>query len=135
MAKKKTNLKKLHRKLYELWKEVAKRECGITCLCCGRPAAHMHHYIPKSKSLALRYDLLNAIPLCNKCHYSIHFSNNPEVIRQLCEIIRKRKGEEWCFYIETKRREQAKNALWYFEPILKHLEDVWNKHGVSVVDL
>lgn len=42
------------------------------CLMCGGQVEVAHHFVHKSKSLALRYDIKNLIPLCGKCHCKLH---------------------------------------------------------------
>lgn len=41
------------------------------CACCGRPAEHVHHIIPRANTL-LRWDIKNLIPLCAECHAKVH---------------------------------------------------------------
>lgn len=39
------------------------------CLLCGKKTQVAHHHFKKERSLALRYNLKNLIPLCNGCHF------------------------------------------------------------------
>lgn len=107
--------KKLHKELFKLWVEKALEKWGNIDIIDGDLASAFHHYIPRSKSLALRYDIMNAVPLNKKNHYIIHFSKNPDEVRRLCDIIRKKRGKEWCEYIETHKKQNAKNAIWWLE--------------------
>lgn len=111
--------KKLHKELFKLWVEKALEKWGNVCECCGATAETYHHYVPKSRSLRLKYDVQNAVPLChrfgNKCHYKIHFSPEPHVKHKLCEIICKKRGEKWVEYIETARKEKVKDTIWWLE--------------------
>ncbi len=107
--------KALHKKLKTLWSIAVVYKWGDMCECCGVLADVPHHYIPKSKSLMLKYDVLNGVPICSKHHFLIHNSHNPEVTRKLCEIIRKKRGQVWCDYIETKSKQRAKDSLWWLQ--------------------
>ena len=42
------------------------------CMLCGKPTTTAHHFIHKSKSLTLRYNFKNLIPLCSGCHFKLH---------------------------------------------------------------
>ena len=70
------------------------------CLVCGAPTNCMHHYIPKSQSLWLRWDNRNLIPICSHCHCLHHQSGDPRIHQ---EIIRK-KGHKWADMLEAERR-------------------------------
>lgn len=105
--------KKLHKRLKNLWKIACLAKWGNRCECCGKSADHFHHYVPVSKSLVLRYDVENGVPMCNREHYLIHFSNNPAETHRLCEIIRNKRGKDWCDYIDSKKKQRGKNSLWW----------------------
>lgn len=51
---------------------------------CGRPYSCLHHFIRKSTCLATRWDLSNAIPVCNECHCRIH--NGQDVLTEASYI-------------------------------------------------
>lgn len=114
--------KRLHNELAKLWNIAVFKKYGYVCVCCGERATAPHHYIPRSKSLVLRYDVMNGIPLCNSCHYLIHFSHNPEETRRLCEVIRTKRGKDWCKYIEDRKRIVGHNALWWLKIQKEKLE-------------
>ena len=61
------------------------------CLICGKPAQVLHHFIPRSQSLYLRWDKRNLIPICNGCHTRHHRAGDPSIHA----IILKKKGWEW----------------------------------------
>lgn len=52
------------------WSIITKGEKD--CRNCGRPAVHLHHVVPRSKSKAGQRDLRNGIPLCFDCHRGWH---------------------------------------------------------------
>jgi hypothetical protein len=43
------------------------------CRCCGAPAVHLHHIVPRSKTALGRRDWKrNGLPLCFDCHRGWH---------------------------------------------------------------
>lgn len=69
------------------------------CILCNAPTEVGHHYVHKSKSLALRYDPENIIPLCCKCHYKLHYNES-----FYGGLIRQMRGEKWFKYLEAKKQ-------------------------------
>ncbi len=110
-----TNKRKLQIACNKLWIEVALKKWGNVCTTCGRSANTLHHFVPKSLSLNLRYDVQNSIPMCTgigSCHYKVHGFDPTETYR-LNDIIVKKRGEEWHRYIEDNRRVKVKhNVMW-----------------------
>ena len=60
------------------------------CILCGRPTQVAHHHFHKSKSLTLRYNFKNLIPLCNPCHFMLGFNES----YWACKILEIR-GMKW----------------------------------------
>lgn len=85
----KKHLRKIADRLYIL--AVLKKK-GDRCEICGREAVTVHHFIPKSRSEAVRYDIENGVPVCNGCHKKIH-SWDPH----LSGIVVLKRGEDWYF--------------------------------------
>jgi len=113
-------MKKTESQAKELWKEASRIKWGERCVICSEPAAHMHHFVPKSRSRILKFDIKNAVPLCQKHHYKIHFSPEPDEIRDLCCKIREARGKKWCAYIDKMRKEICKyNKGWILGEIKK----------------
>lgn len=67
------------------------------CEACGHETQVAHHWIEKSRSLHLRYDIRNLIPLCHSCHAKIHnrFGNSVAGCLDVADIIRSKRGEQW----------------------------------------
>ena len=61
------------------------------CLICGGEYSCLHHFVKVSQSTELRYSLQNLIPICNRCHCSIHQGKNDMVTGQIIVI----KGINW----------------------------------------
>ena len=112
-----TPKRKLQIKCNKLWKIAVFERWGRVCFC-SEVASSPHHYIPKSKSTLLRYDILNGVPLCQKHHYLIHFSHNPEKTREISQKIRDMRGIRWCNFIdEMKNRYQKPTVGWLKEQL------------------
>lgn len=92
------------------------------CLICGGEYSCLHHFVYKSQSTALRYDWDNCIPVCARCHSSIHVGQNDMVVGRIVAI----KGTEWFEDLATKKREgigQNFGSLWFREKF-EHLKGV-----------
>ena len=61
--------------LNDLFKLIVLQMYGEQCVCCGRVAVTVHHLWPKGMggcSLNIRYNPLNGVPICERCHTRIH---------------------------------------------------------------
>jgi 5-methylcytosine-specific restriction endonuclease McrA len=51
---------------------------GNKCVGCGgkykKPANQPHHIFPRSSYPAVKFDIENGAPLCNTCHFKLHFT-------------------------------------------------------------
>lgn len=73
------------------------------CEACGKPFRLIHHHIPKSSSLACRYQCpANFIFLCEKCHNQIHFYDSNPILAYGV-----RRGEKWRKEIIILARQEA----------------------------
>ena len=115
---------KLEKEAEEIWKQLALKKWGTKCLVCGEPADVFHHFIPKSRSVLLRFSVENAIPICSKCHYKIHFSSKPTEIHRIVEEIRRARGKDWCDYIDVMEREPLEGTygIHYLEDLIEELK-------------
>lgn len=114
-----TSVKTLRNKCDRLLQEY-NREHNEFCEVCGNPCTVGHHYVPKSLSNRLRYEIKNIISLCNGCHMGIHQRSDPKIN----ETIVSQRGEEWAEWINKTRSETVKTTIgWYNEQIenLKNL--------------
>lgn len=69
------------------------------CLLCNEPVNCMHHFIHKSQSRKLRFEIKNAVPVCKKCHLRIHARNNPIDIWKMTEKMQEIWGQDWKEFI------------------------------------
>jgi hypothetical protein len=88
------------------------------CLLCGGQTEVAHHHCHKSKSLTLRYDFENLIPLCGKCHMKLHWNES-----YWASIIVKIKGLKWVAYLEKKKQKTLRypNYEKIYNELLKQL--------------
>src|SRR6056297_3094444 len=93
-------------KLMQKWGMLRYKEC----LICGGKLSCLHHYYPKSISLALRYDKDNLIPICKSCHFAHHCKNEPEIHIEICKI----KGKEWINRLGQKKNKIIKVNKKYY---------------------
>jgi len=71
------------------------------CLVCGNKTDLRHHFIDKSRSNRLRYEPINLIPLCFKCHYKAHFGSENLIGAE----IQVKKGKKWLEKIKQIEKE------------------------------
>lgn len=116
-------IKTLRTKADKLFSQVCFKKWGNKCIC-GKPATATHHFIPKSISAYLRYNVLNGVPLCYYCHIiRIHSQGDPRIFE---EIIKKR-GQKW--YKELKRlkvvgeKKKSFTTTKYYKQIIKEFEE------------
>jgi len=92
------------------------------CLICGGVYSCLHHYVKKSQSTELRYNLKNCIPICVKCHCSIHQGKNDMVVGTIVLI----KGDEWLKELNILRKQGIGKYYGrvYFESMYKKLKQI-----------
>jgi len=94
-----TKKRKLTLELEKLFKQKCYEKYGNACIICSEPGVY-HHYIMKSRNGLLKYEVKNAIVLCQKHHYMIH-NAPPSIIARLIEMIRTTKGKAWCIWVDS----------------------------------
>lgn len=111
--------KKLKREVDKDWQLKGMEEWGKMCFC-GNPAAYCHHFFYKSSYPALRYERLNAIPICPRCHTLIH-ARDP---KELNDKIISHRGKEWYDHLkhEAQTRPLPQRNLAYYEKIKQELQ-------------
>lgn len=97
------------------------------CEACGGPNQVGHHWIEKSRSNFLRYDLeRNIIPLCNSCHSKIHniFGNNIMGGLNVAEAIIEKRGRAWKETLERERAKTIKTDVAHYESVRSELAGI-----------
>lgn len=121
--KSKSETSKLQSKADKLLTPIIKK-LHPKCEACGSDTEVAHHFIEKSRSSNLRYDLRNLIPLCYSCHAKIHnrFGNSIMGSLDVADVIRQKRGEDWYNQIRVDGQKIIKvNKEWY-EAHLDRLE-------------
>jgi 5-methylcytosine-specific restriction endonuclease McrA len=88
------------------------------CFVCAGPTSEMHHFIYKSQSSYLRFDPMNLIPLCRRCHSRHHLSGDPSIVATILE----RKGFKWNEQLQAVKRKPIKLNKAYLEIIIDDLK-------------
>lgn len=118
MSKKKLpTLKKLQKTADKLWQDVI-RKLYIECIVCGAPLKLGHHFFAKHLSNNLRYNIENGVPICVKCHFKHHRSEDPIVLI----TVYKKWGEEWFNRLLSISRTKVKTNRDYYERIINELQ-------------
>jgi hypothetical protein len=87
------------------------------CIVCGGSNIVGHHYIFKSQSKILRWDINNLVSLCPGCHTRLHLSGDPMIV----QTILKKKGMAWADQLQDKRKQLCKFNKQYLSDIIKEL--------------
>lgn len=118
----KSNTTKLQKTCDTLLQEL-NRKMNKKCLICSSPCEVGHHFVRKSNSSFLRYDLRNIIPLCNRCHCSYHLREDESFNIKIRDI----KGKEWYESIEKDKNNYHKVNVAMYEGVKIRLEYELNK--------
>lgn len=122
--KSKTPLAKAQAKLWELCKQLTRKNYGYTCYTCGQEteAPHTGHFISSSVcSGDLRFSLDNLRPQCYRCN--IHLSGNWIAYE---ERLTKEKGKKWVEALK-KRNQETKGLhydIFWYEAKIKEYEEM-----------
>jgi len=115
--KHRAKIKKLRKESDKIWQQIIQKLHPI-CEGCKKEKSQVgHHFIEKSLSNALRYDINNGIGLSNKCHFLLHTRSDGNIY---ANIILSR-GQEWVDYINEQRKKPTKTTLKWYESHLKIL--------------
>ena len=90
------------------------------CESCGAKFELIHHFIEKSRSSLLRFNSINLIFLCHKCHALHHRFGDTTV---MARVILKR-GQEWFTEIERLKRISIQLLRGFIEDQIKKYEKV-----------
>ena len=112
-------IKKIENKALILWKEVCFKNYGRKCeICGGTFRITPHHYFYRSSVPHLKYEPLNGVILCCKCHSQLHF-RDPKLMEEL--IVRER-GKKWLTKLTALKAKPPKfKDIKYYENLCKKL--------------
>lgn len=96
------------------------RKTYKTCFCGGTYSC-LHHFILKSHSLYLRYNKMNGVPVCVKCHCNIHLREDFILILQMEDYMTKVWGEGWRNFIKDNRYKIQDRNLDFYKKELETL--------------
>lgn len=83
------------------------------CLLCRRNSKVAHHHVRKSRCAALRYEEINLIPLCQRCHFVLH--KNESYWASKIVVI---KGVLWFKKLDTIRKNKVKFSRTFYEKVI-----------------
>ena len=117
MRKKKTELQKLRdRADGQLTPHICQKH--PRCLLCSMPSQVAHHYFKKSESNRLRYWEDNLIPLCHRCHFSLH-QHETDYAGRIINI----KGLDWHNDLVKKKQEYQKVDKLFYQKAIEEYEN------------
>lgn len=119
------SLKKLRNKADSFLTPICKKNTP-QCESCGRDTEVGHHWIEKSRSNYLRYDLRNLISLCNSCHAKIHnrFGNSVVGGLDVAEIIISKRGRGWKEQLDLDQPKYIKVDRFFYTENMTRLKEI-----------
>jgi hypothetical protein len=120
----KSNISKLQKKADSMLTPIIKK-IYPHCEGCGQETTVGHHWIEKSRSLNLRYNIEdNIIPLCQSCHAKIHnrFGNSVVGGLDVALIVIGKRGQEWKERMDREGRIIVKADEFWYENKIQELE-------------
>jgi len=112
---------KLIKKADKLYQEIGRLQ-NKECYLCRGTYSCLHHFVRKSQSLNTRYDLDNGIPICVKCHCSIHQGENSELEGRIVQ----KKGFVWFDKLIAKKHTIITNKLEFVKSEHERLTNIYN---------
>lgn len=84
------------------------------CEVCGGVLSCLHHFFTKGSSNNLRYHIPNLIPICQRCHYRHHRTDDPSIHA----TIQKKRGNDWYDdLLKEKNKYKKVNVQFYKDAI------------------
>lgn len=121
------SLKSMRDKADGLLTPVCKKH-NPNCESCGQPTQVGHHWIEKSRSNYLRYDLRNLVALCHSCHAKIHnrFGNSVVGGLDVAEIIINKRGRAWKEQLDKDAPTYQKVDRLFYTEAIERLSNILN---------
>jgi hypothetical protein len=113
---KRAEIRKLEKRADALY-QIRCRELKPLSIISGEPTEVIHHFVPKSQSNNLRYDISNGIPLTNREHCRHHLSGDPSIVAKI--VIEY--GTDWYNILQQKRHQIQKHTKEYLEGVIDRL--------------
>lgn len=123
--------KELEKEAMELWKRACALKWGTRCEITGKPASTFHHFIYRSRSKAMTYDVMNGVPVSAEVHNIIHFSRYDDKRYEVLNKIIQHRGQEWFNYIKAKRNEPPPagiGSVAWLQDQIKKLKEFINQY-------
>jgi hypothetical protein len=76
---------------------------------CAGVTQVAHHHVHKSSSSALRYEIMNLVPLCGACHALLHANESYWGSR-----VTQLRGLDWFNELQEKRKESVKTDVHFY---------------------
>lgn len=111
-------IRKLRKEADKIWGEIILKLHPL-CEYCGEKSKDPHHFVPKSISNILRYDIANGIGLCHAHHFH-HHNGNPFILQQIIE----QRGGEWFEYLKEQKMKSITTNLKWYEDNIKRLNKI-----------
>jgi hypothetical protein len=118
-----------------LWKKVSKamqdyyRQQHLHCVgsskSCTRTAQVMHHWLHWGSCVDLRLDVRNLVPLCNRCHLSVH-TGHQETTYNIRKAMERGFGANWEDQLMEARREAIHKTPKEWEGYLLSALELYN---------
>ena len=90
---------------------------------CGGQYSCLHHHHRKSISSALRYEIKNGIPVCAKCHFRWHQTEDPQINLGMKLFMESQFGNNW--EIELLQQRQANQYV--------KTDNAWYKTNIEIL--
>jgi ssDNA-binding Zn-finger/Zn-ribbon topoisomerase 1 len=128
-------LKRLRNRAYKLWRECVLIRWGYKCVGCGeKKLPNCHHIVPKIFA-SLRYDPINGIVVCPKCHkFDNRFSAHKNLLWFAVLLVSKLAAGEIKYLIRkmtAEGRVKIEPTVEYYEGEIKKLEEFLKTKGAT----
>lgn len=122
--------KKLQIEAMNLWKNACILKYGGKCeLCEETYMVTPHHFYYKSSVPHLKYEILNGVVLCQKCHAKLHFRDAKLVEEEIIKV----RGQKWLLKLKKLKDNPPKyfktDKMW-LEKVIKKL----SKLGYQIIE-
>lgn len=93
------------------------------CIICSGLTTTAHHFVHDSKSVRLRFELENMIPLCTSCHFMLH-QNESYWAGKIIEAW----GLDWFKRLDAMSQEEVKMNMAYLDGQFMRLKNIYESY-------